>query len=289
MSAFINHITSAYLRRLGARSVWTEGGHGRMHALELEGRGDLPTIVLLHGLSARSTHFAGVVHHLRGRYRRVLIPDLLGHGQSAVPDGPLPGPVMRAALFEQLDTLTDDRERLIIYGNSLGGYGAIRIAEAYPDRVVALIVNSPGGGPLGEEMTMQDYLDRFRITTHAEAMAFTRVYFGRSLSLLRGVFAQSVLGQLASPAVQKFMNEVDESDFLTPDMLSRLVMPTLMLWGQQDGIMVPHQLRFFEEHLPDHARLVRPERYGHAPYIEHFGDLARRILAFVDETLPRAA
>ena len=55
---------------------------GRLHNLELTGKGSLGTVVLIHGLSARATHFAGMVrrmnHHCRLVHRHYRDPAAAG-------------------------------------------------------------------------------------------------------------------------------------------------------------------------------------------------------------------
>ncbi|MEL6341843.1 MAG: alpha/beta hydrolase [Myxococcota bacterium] len=286
MTTFIDRLTAGYFSMVGARSRWVDASAGRIHVLDLDGTGDLPTLVLVHGMSARSTHFAGVAHRLRAHYRRILIPDLLGHGRSFVPDEPISGPTMQQAFNETLDALLDGVEPVVLYGNSLGGYGAIRYAHRSPERVAALIVNSPGGGAL-RSLSMQDYLRRFDVSTHQQAVDFARDYLGGPLRRmpLRHLVARGVLAQLQDPTVRGFINSLDDSDFLEQRHLQELSMPTLMLWGQKDDIMHEEQRRFFVDNLPEDALFEQPESYGHAPYIEYPVHLADRILAFCDRQL----
>ena len=37
------------------------------------------------------------------------------------------------------------------------------------------------------------------------------------------------------------------------------------------------------EHLPSHARVDRPEHFGHSPYLERPGAVTKRILAFLED------
>lgn len=281
----IDRIALARLRWLGARSLWTPSSYGPLHCLELSGDGPLPELVLLHGMGARATHFVRLVPHLRHRFRRILIPDLLGHGLSPTPDAPLRGDLLLEHLCPMLDGLL--RDRAVVYGNSLGGYAAIGYAARAPERVSALVVNSPAGGVF-RSLTVQRYLDRFRVHTHREAVAFTHRYFGSPLGPLRHLLAQGAIWQLRAPVVQALMDAVDEDDFLDPAQIRSLRMPSLLLWGQRDGIMLDEQLDYFRAHLPDSVRVERPEQYGHAPYIEHPADLGQRIHAFLDEVLDEA-
>ena len=57
----------------------------------------------------------------------------------------------------------------MLCGNSLGGYLAMRYASERPERVRALVVHSPGGGPLPRPHR-ELLLDRFRLHDHRRAL-----------------------------------------------------------------------------------------------------------------------
>ncbi len=275
----VDRLALAYLRSVGAQSRWVDSSLGPLHNLVLPGKGSLGTVVLIHGLSARCSHFAGMVRRLRHDFSRIIIPDLLGHGLSAVLPRPMRGFEVQQGVDEALDALVE--APAVIYGNSLGGYGAIRFAARAPERTRVLVVNSPGGAAL-TGVSMQEYMDRFRIQSHAEAMAFLDLYFGKRIPM-KSLIAHRVTQQLNAPPIRSFIDEISEADFLTPEQLSRLSMPVLFLWGKNDQIMIPEQLDFFRRHLPGHVRLEEPEGYGHAPYIEHPDHLSDLLLRFTQE------
>ena len=275
----VDRLALAYLRSVGAQSRWVDSSLGRLHNLELTGKGTLGTVVLIHGLSARATHFAGMVRRLRHRFSRIVIPDLLGHGLSAVLPRPMRGFEVQQAIDEALDDLVD--EPAVIYGNSLGGYGAIRFAARAPERTRVLVVNSPGGAAL-TGVSMQEYMERFRIQNHTDAVAFLDLYFGKRIPM-KSLLAYRVSQQLNTPPIKSFINEICEDDYLTPAQLGQLSMPVLFLWGKNDQVMIPEQLDFFRRHLPAHVQLEEPDGYGHAPYIEHPDHLSDWLLRFTQE------
>ncbi|WP_317057418.1 alpha/beta fold hydrolase [Roseovarius rhodophyticola] len=111
-------------------------------AFDLSGPEDAPVVALIHGLGLnRQITWHGVLPGVSSRYR-VLSYDLLGHGQSAVPEGE----VTLTALSQQLVDLMDHLkvERAALVGFSLGGMINRRVALDHPERVSALaILNSP--------------------------------------------------------------------------------------------------------------------------------------------------
>lgn len=111
-------------------------------AYDLTGPEGAPVVVLIHGLGlTRGSTWGGIAPVLAQEFR-VLAYDLLGHGESALPEGE----VSLTALSEQLIALMDELgiESAALVGFSLGGMINRRCAMDHPDRVSALaILNSP--------------------------------------------------------------------------------------------------------------------------------------------------
>jgi pimeloyl-ACP methyl ester carboxylesterase len=111
-------------------------------AYDLTGPLDAPAVVLIHGLGLTRDSTWGGIAPVLARHYRVLAYDLLGHGQTALPQGP----VTLTALSEQLIALMDELgiECAALVGFSLGGMINRRCAMDHPARVSALaILNSP--------------------------------------------------------------------------------------------------------------------------------------------------
>lgn len=97
------------------------------------GRG--PTIVLVHGLGSSRTHWLPVARRLAPRHR-VVLADLPGHGETAMPQ-PFSLEQARVALDRALD---DTHEPVILVGHSLGGLVAAAETFARPDRIAGLVL-----------------------------------------------------------------------------------------------------------------------------------------------------
>lgn len=111
-------------------------------AFDVSGPPEAPWIVLIHGLGLdRHVTWAGMRPDLEARYR-VLRYDLLGHGESRVPEGE----VTLARLAEQLIALMDHVQiaQADLIGFSLGGMINRRVAMDHGSRVRSLVIlNSP--------------------------------------------------------------------------------------------------------------------------------------------------
>ena len=111
-------------------------------AYDLTGPEGAPVVALIHGVGlTRGSTWAGIAPVLSRRFR-VLEYDLLGHGQTALPEGPVDLTALCAQLIALMDELAIDQAALV--GFSLGGMINRRVAMDQPDRVSALaILNSP--------------------------------------------------------------------------------------------------------------------------------------------------
>ncbi|MCE8007006.1 alpha/beta hydrolase [Aestuariivita sp.] len=124
-------------------------------AYDFTGPEQAPVVVLIHGLGlTRSSTWGTIATGLAERYR-VLTYDLLGHGDTAVPRGPVSLTALSAQLIALLDTL--DISQAALVGFSLGGMINRRCAMDHPDRVSALVIlNSPHDRGADQQRIVED-------------------------------------------------------------------------------------------------------------------------------------
>ena len=202
-------------------------------------------VVLIHGLGGSAGNWVELAPLLAER-RRVLVPDLPGHGRST----PLPAAPNLAAYADRVG-LVAEREGLLpaaVVGHSLGGVVALRLALRRPDDVRALVLAGSAG---------------IRSATTRVRLAVTMVSLvrpGRYLAAYRGLVARSpVLRTLAfghwgaadplalsDAAVEGFLagtrlhtDTLSAAEALVLDDpredLERLRCPVLILWGARDN------------------------------------------------------
>jgi pimeloyl-ACP methyl ester carboxylesterase len=273
----IDHSALAWLWLRGYRSRHLATSVGKVHVLDATGTGPLPPVVLLHGFSSSGVHYGPLLRELRPRVRRVILPDLPAHGFS---DTPAPGPdaaALRRGLIEALDAVLT--EPAMLFGNSMGGFGAVQYALARPERVLGLVLCSPGGAAMAPD-ELRSFVGTFRIERHADAVAFTDRLF-TSPSRMRQLYAWGIRRSFNAPAMRALLASLTPDDLLRPADLRALRMPILLLWGRQDRVFPRSHLAFFREHLPDHAEVEEPERFGHSPFLEDPGALAVHIERFL--------
>lgn len=106
-------------------------------AYELHGPADGRAVVLLHPFPFDRRFFRDCAL-VQGEHHRIVVPDLRGFGESALPEGGFSVADLADDLAELLDTLRI--ERAVVGGLSLGGYVALALAARHRHRLSGLIL-----------------------------------------------------------------------------------------------------------------------------------------------------
>ncbi len=95
-----------------------------------------PTLVFIHGGLANRSFWDGELNTFATRHR-VIAPDLLGHGESGANRKEWGIPEFAADIASVIKA--ESAERVVLFGNSLGGPVAIEAALLLPDRVLGVV------------------------------------------------------------------------------------------------------------------------------------------------------
>ena len=266
----------------GFESRYVTTGGVRLHVYDGRGRGDLPTVVFIHGLGAAGVSFARVVARLLPHTRRVIVPELPGHGRSGeLTASRLTPDILIDTMTTALETLLE--EPAILCGNSLGGAVAFNFALRRPDRVRALVLVSPAGAPVPEE-EFRELLDAFAVTDRRTARRLVERIYHRPPWFL-ALVAHEFPDVLKRRAVRDLLETATVEHAAKEEDLGTLRMPVLLLWGRSDRLLPAQALAFFRRNLPPHAVIEEPEGLGHSPQLEHPSRLAERILRFARDVV----
>jgi pimeloyl-ACP methyl ester carboxylesterase len=242
-------------------------------AFEDEGDRVAPALLVLHGFTGHRDDFAEVRADL-ARTRRVIVPDLRGHGDS----GPAAGArgYSFEALIEDVCGLMDhlDIERFDLLGHSFGGMLALRFALAHPSRLRSLILMSTspecpvGMSEEGFERAIEIALEygMAELQRRAEKLGRRRVdpvierwgdrywphHQRRYLAMDAAAYAGLGRAMVGQDPVTERLGEIE--------------FPTLILVGAHDEQFLPGA-DLLEQNLP-HARRVTLANAGHHPQQE---------------------
>ncbi len=264
--------------------------------------GDGPPLVLVHGSGMSASTWAPLMPCLGTR--RLIAFDLPGFGLSDAFD--YSGRPLRAHAVAQLTSLLDalGLERVPIVGTSLGGMWALCLALEAPDRIAALAslgvpaVALPGmhGDPFFTALSTPG-LRQVAARIRSPNVATTRRTLARGVIGPRAAerapdgFFEVVHEGMRQPGFRTAMlshmqlamrlGRPRPENFLSEAQLRRLMLPVLMIWGEEDPYGGPEIGQHACALLPDAQLEVIQGR--HAPFL----DDPERCGALIDELLRR--
>ncbi len=193
---------------------------------------DAPGIVFLHGTRLTRAQWWPQLRRLRGAYRCVAL-DLPGHGVLA--DSPFTieaaTDLVQAAIEAEIPS-----GRAVIVGLSLGGYVAIDMAEAHPERVAGLVLAGCSGEAFGPMSWPYRFFRALLRQAPAQVqdlinMAFFRLRYGRRIAepiIEGGFWPRGGAAALDLLIGRRYL-----------DRLGRLWTPVLVVNGSLDPVFGP--------------------------------------------------
>jgi pimeloyl-ACP methyl ester carboxylesterase len=254
------------------------------------GRGDAPPLVLLHGLGGAATNWVDIAPIL-GRQRRVLVPELPGHGLST----PLPVVPNLAVFADRLALLAEAEVMLpaAVVGHSLGGVVALRLALRRPDDVSAVVLAAAAGissttrrakyglrilGIIGPRRLVAPWAHRVADSPRMRYLVFGRWGASDPLILSReavdGFLAGTKLASDSTSAARALV--VDD----VRQELSNIRCPCLILWGARDNQLPLADAFDFARRLKAPVRTIAD--CGHLLIGEHPRACAEAIESFLE-------
>lgn len=229
-------------------------------------------VVLVHGMGGDGHTWARLSRALRRAGRRVIAPDLRGHGRSG-----------RAADYRFDDFGADvlalcdhlGLERADLVGHSLGGYAVSCVAQRRPELVRRLVI---------EECPLP-------LRAGGEQIALTRRF--PTVPELWHATSSLVRHPRAVLAFDRSMTGPALDQFRTPnprwwERLADITAPTLVLRGGPGGMVDPVRLAALCERVPDCT--VVAFACGHSIHRDRHREFAATVLPFLGvERVPSAA
>ncbi|MFD9431076.1 alpha/beta fold hydrolase [Streptomyces sp. NPDC060002] len=264
-------------------------------------RGEGEPLVVLPGGPLRASAYLGDLGGLAA-HRRLILLDLRGTGDSAVPADPATYRCDRQVDDVEALRVRLGHERIDVLAHSAGGSLALLYAARYPHRVsrLALITATPWA--LGRPATAEDRLTAARLRTAEPWFATAYPAFEAWLAgggdpdwAVVGAFFYGRWDDAArahDAAADEQTNSAAENGFLDPEAfdppalraaLAGLTAPVLVLAGELDGGPRPDLARLLADAFPNAEFAVQPGA-GHYPWLDDPEWFAGRTGAFLDGT-----
>lgn len=248
-----------------------------------QGCGGTP-ILLIHGFDSSVLEFRRLLP-LLSEDNETWAVDLLGFGFTDRLSGIAYSPTaIKTHLYYFWKSLIN--QPVILVGASMGGATAIDFTLAYPEVVEKLVLidsaGLAGGSPLSKFMFPPlDYLATRFLSNMKVRDRVSRIgYKNQTLASIDALFCGALHLQMPSwnQALISFTKSGGYSAFRL-EMLSQIVQPTLILWGDSDKILGTEDAMKFKRAIP-HSTLNWIQDCGHLPHLEQPQITAQHILDF---------
>ena len=244
--------------------------------LQVVRRGSGPQILMLHGGEGPIDQFP-FFDRLAERYE-IIHPVHPGFGGTPIPEE---FDNLQDLIFLYLDLIDSlDLSEAILLGFSMGGWAAAEIAVMNTQRFSKLVlVDSVGikpGGPFD-----RDIADVFALSP-AEQLRIT--WHDPSKAPDPATMTDDELQMLAANrvALGLYTWEPYMHNPKLRNRLHRIDIPTLLIWGESDGIVSPEYGQAFCDMIPGASMVVIPNA-GHAPQIEQPEQFVEHFIQFAKE------
>ena len=230
------------------------------------GRPNGPPLLLIHGLGGCAANWVDLAPRLAER-RRVLVPELPGHGLST----PLPA-VPNLAVFADRVARVAEREGLLpaaVAGHSLGGIVGLRMALRRPADVTALVLAAAAGissttrraryglrilSIIGPRRLVAPWADSVADSAVLRYLVFGRWGAADPLVMSRAAVNGFLEGTRLTSDSQSAARALVLDDVRQE--LEQIRCPTLVLWGARDNQLALADAYDFVRRLGSELRVI---------------------------------
>lgn len=237
------------------------------HFAYLDGGAGEP-LILLHGFGGNKDYFLAFAHYLTPHFR-VLIPDVIGFGESSHLPGADYSPLAQAERLHALLSMLGIA-RTHVGGTSTGAQIALTYASRYPDQTGSVLAIGAPGVSSAKLSPYQEERKRGHnalLVSNTDDMAHLLALLTEKppwipSPLLAGIGAERIRDR----QFQEEMVKQRRSDPLE-ERVAGIATPTLLIWGSADKIVDPDAGRILHSVLPN-SRLLLKANIGHSVAIE---------------------
>lgn len=240
------------------------------------------TLVFIHGGMADRSFFDRELAVFADRYR-VIALDLAGHGESGTNRTAWGIPQFAADAKAVIEA--EDAERVIVFGNSLGGPVALETALLLPDRVIGVVgidTFQDVGHPETPEYAREaaDYMQQ-------RAESFRKDYVGSLKGMVKMLFHADADPALVADVERRMLRTSRDAAYSTLLGLTgynvnvsarRLAVPLRTI----NGDLYPTDVEAARKVKPDFDMILMTHM-GHYPMLERPAEFERHVAAVVEE------
>ncbi|MGH9601648.1 MAG: alpha/beta fold hydrolase [Terriglobales bacterium] len=245
--------------------------------------GDGPPVVLLHPFPVHHGFWMPVADLLASRYR-LITPDLRGHGESTVGEGPATMEKLAADVARVCDAAGVGKA--VLAGCSIGGYVLMEFWRRYPQRVAALVLCNTRA----EADTEDKRAGRLKSADEVERHG-TEAYFEGMVPKLIGettrtnrpdlvAAARKMMRKMSVPGLAALLRGMAYRPDSVPT-LKTVTVPTLILAGGEDVLTPVEDAKRMQQAIPGSRLEVIPNA-GHYAVFEQPEAAGRIIRGFLD-------
>jgi 2-hydroxy-6-oxonona-2,4-dienedioate hydrolase len=252
-------------------------------------KGSGEPVIFLHGISGHLEAFIPAAARF-GKGFEVHLIDMLGHGWTGKPGGPITIDRLAAHVLAYMDARGIAKAHLA--GISLGGWVTGWIAANHPDRLLSAVMIAAAGNPAMARPEVCDYVrkstlagvmsdDRAETLRRIQSVVFKPESADDEMVDIRYMiyhtpeFRAKIDGLLALTDPETYTRFA-----LTPELLKQVTAPVLLVWGEDDTRSGVADAEFLLAYLPQ-AKMVQMADTGHWPPYERPADFVAIVTAFL--------
>jgi len=248
--------------------------------------GDGLPAVLLHPFPANHELWMPVAEALASRYR-LIIPDLRGHGDSEIGDGPATMEKHAADIARVIDE--ENVGRVAMIGVSIGGYVLFEFWRRYRGRAAAVgLFNTKAAADSSEARSARlqaadDVLDR---GTEAFFESMIPRLLGKTTNETRPDLVKGALRMMRTMSPED-VAQVQRGMAVRPDSIDTLKtidVPAIIITGDEDVLTGINEAEVMHRHISGSQMRVVPKTGHYSPW-EQPEDVTKLLRQFLDSTL----
>jgi pimeloyl-ACP methyl ester carboxylesterase len=245
--------------------------------------GSGPSVVLLHPFPVHHELWLPIVQMLSSRYRLIL-PDLRGHGESSLGNGPATMQKHAADIARVMDDTGVDRAPLI--GVSIGGYAIFEFWRRFRDRVTALVLcntKAQADSPDARANRLQTADDVLQRGTEPFFESMIQKLLGETTRRSRPDLAEGALRMMRKMSAENVAG-VQRGMAERPDSVATLktiTVPTLIITGDEDITTGVPEAELMKQSISG-SQMKVVARAGHYSPWEQPEEVGRLLRQFLD-------